>query len=353
MTHRFDPSILEEFERIREGLRDGDEAFLLSDGSAQAPPQVAPRTHTFDCGQVLRRAARVIEEGILRNVHLAWIEFFEAHPGFEAYWFIEYDVVYSGHWAEVFDAFRDSPFDLLCSHLRPHAHEPGWYWWEAIHSPRQPLPADRLLRGFLPIARLSRPGMERLRDAVDEGWCGFLEGLVPTLFQACGLRLGDLGGDGPFVPPGFRNRFYTSVSNATGSLLDLGTMRFRPPIRFPRIRQGRLYHPVKPERDTFDPGPGQPLLACAALDRALDRILGLQQPHRVPPFLASANVDHLLQVFTGLRSVELLEALDQMETAGVDRQEIATLRHHLLALPSTLGSRPRITRIPAGGIDEG
>ncbi len=348
MTHRFDEPILEEFGRIREGLGEADQAFLLSDGSAPTPASVAPWAHTFDYPRISRRAARVIGEDILRNIHLAWVDFFEAHPGFENYWFIEYDVRYSGPWSELFDAFRDLPHDLLCTHLRPCALEPGWAWWSAIQSPGSPLPAESLLRGFLPIARLSRRGLERLRDAVDEGWSGFLEGLIPTLFRGSGLQIGDIGGDGPFVPPGFRNRFYTSVSDPAGSLQGLGSMRFRPPILFPGIMPGRLYHPVKQEPGTLDAGLHQPRVACAALDRALRAIREQILPAQDPPCRADALADRLLQVFTGLCSAELREALDRMAAAGPEDLPLGALRQDLLALPAFLDATRRITRMPAG-----
>lgn len=349
MTHRFDAPILEEFQRIREGLGAADRAFLLSDGSAPTPAAVAPWTHTFDYPRISRRAARVIGEDILRNIHLAWIDFFEAHPGFENYWFIEYDVRYSGSWSELFDAFRDLPHDLLCTHLRPFALEPGWAWWSAIQAPGPPLPAAGRLRGFLPVARLSRRGLERLRDAVDEGWGGFLEGLIPTLFQVSGLQIGDIGGDGPFVPSGFENRFYTSVSDPAGSLQSLGTMRFRPPILFPGIMPGRLYHPVKQEPGTLEAGGHQPRHACAALGRALRTIREQILPAQDPPCRAEALADSLLQVFTGLRSTEVREALDRMAAAGVEDLPLEALRRELLALPSFLEATRRITRMPAGG----
>ena len=130
MTHRFDPSVLAEFQRLREGLEETDQVFILSDGTSPAPDSVAGFVHTFDCDRVLHRAFGVIgrhptesDSGILRNIHLAWTDFFEAHPGFESYWLIEYDVFYAGPWKDVIETFRDTRFDLLCSHLRPRAHE--------------------------------------------------------------------------------------------------------------------------------------------------------------------------------------------------------------------------------------
>ena len=254
MTHRFEEPILGEFARMRAGLRPGDQAFVLSDGSAAAPASLDGFVQTFDTAHACSRAVRVLETGILRNVHLAWLDFFDAHPDFDAYWFIEYDVRYSGPWAQLFDAFRDQPWDLLCTHLRRRSQEPHWYWWNEIHAPDGPVSPEQCLRGFLPVTRMSRRGMVCLRDAVAQGWNGFLEGLIPTLLHLRGLRIADVGGTGPFVPAGFRNRFYTSVDDPAGSLMDGGTVRYRPVMEEPRrlpgwaswVLRGRLYPPVKP-----------------------------------------------------------------------------------------------------------
>lgn len=339
MTHRFDEPILEEFHRIREGLSVSDQAFLLSDGSAPAPDSVASCTHVFAWEQVARRASRVIGQDILRNVHLAWIDFFAAHPDFDAYWLIEYDVVYAGAWRDFFDAFRDRPFDLLCAHVRTHAQEPQWCWWGEIHAPGQDIPRDRLLRGFLPVTRLSQRGFERLQHAVDAGWSGFLEGLIPTLFQVSGLRIGDIGGTGSFVPAGFTNRFYTSVSDPAGRLLDGGTMRFRPSIYFPRIMPGRLYHPVKREPGVLDAGAGQPRMACVALERALAVAVNQRPRADVSAAQVIGYAEDVLAVLTGLGSVELGHSLDWMDGAGAQNLPVHALRERVRALPTLLKSR--------------
>ncbi len=181
-----------------------------------------------------------------------------------------------------------------------------------------------------------------------EGWTGFMEGLIPTLFHTAGLRIGDIVGDGPFVPEGFRNRFYTSVTDPAGSLKNLGTMRYRPPIRFPRIMPGRLYHPVKPDSNTFDAGVNQPRLACAALGHALRTIRGLRLPVQSSLFRKDAYADQLLQTFTGLRSTELLDALSRMETDGLENMPIEVLRQSLLAFSNSPDSYLQIARNPVG-----
>ena len=291
MSHRFEAPLLDEFARMRLALRDADRAFVLTDADV-VPDTLAAEVHRFAFAQLATRATRLVGDGILRNLHLAWLDFAEAHPGFDHYWFVEYDVHYAGPWRELIDAFRDQPHDLFCAHLRDAAEEPAWHWWHEIRSPDGALDRSSLLRGFLPIARLSRTALQVLADAVAGGWSGFLEGLIPTLMQQRGLRIGDFGGDGRFVPDGFRNRFYTSFSDREGSLCDAGTHRYRPAIAYPRIAPGRIYHPVKPEQCLIDAGLDSEH-AGAAIASALEQIRRDREHRWVP-------VEHLLQVLAGI-----------------------------------------------------
>jgi hypothetical protein len=339
MTHRFDAVILDEFERMREALDAGDQAFLLNDGSSAPPDAFAAATHVFRFDVVSRRAVRVIGGDILRNVHLAWLDFFDAHPGFDDYWLIEFDVRFSGPWRELFDAFRPLPCDLLCSHLRSIADEPGWHWWDEIRAPGEEIESAQKLRGFLPISRLSQRGFACLRDGVAAGWHGFLEGLVPTLLQHFGLHVADIGGDGPFVPEGFRNRFYTSVGDPTGALVNLGSMRYRAPIAFPRIQAGRLYHPVKPETCRLDAGVDTPQRALGALAQAMAMVrtrLARERDGSGEHYTA----DFLLQVLTGVNGAALLDALETMQSRLVDASIVIELRGQLLEL---MASDPHVS----------
>ena len=301
VSHRFDPPILDEFARMRRALREGDRAFVLSD-AAVVPDLPGASAHRFEFDRIAARAARLVGAGILRNLHLAWVDFFAAHPDFDQYWFVEYDVCFAGPWAELFDAFREQPHDLFCAHLRDAAEEPDWHWWHEIHAPAGPPDRDALLRGFLPIARLTRRAMTVLTEAVAQGWSGFFEGLVPTVLQAHGLGIGDFGGDGRFVPDGFRQRFYTSASDAAGSLCNAGTHRYRPAIAYPRIAAGRIYHPVKPEDCLIDAGIDAEH-AGAAIGNLLEQVRQYRLHRAVP-------VEALLQALAGIDAEALRGAID-------------------------------------------
>jgi hypothetical protein len=93
---------------------------------------------------------------------------------------------------------------------------------------------------------VSRRSLELLETRAKEGWVGHFEGLVPTLLADQGHTLADFGGEGDFVPPGLRNRFYKSFSWKDGRIRYFGSMRFRPPfVSLLFARRNTLYHPVK------------------------------------------------------------------------------------------------------------
>ena len=127
------------------------------------------------------------------NCHLTMLAFFRARPGFDHYWHIEYDVVFTGDWRTLLDAWRDDASDLVAAHVRTRGEEPDWPWWTSL----QVSPAETAaghLRAFLPVYRISRRALERLEMAVRQGSSGHFEALVPTVLQAASLRIADSGG---------------------------------------------------------------------------------------------------------------------------------------------------------------
>lgn len=320
ITHRFDAPILHELVRMRAAATGTDRVFVLSD-AATLPDTLDIETHRFVYADIASRTTRVVGDSILLNLHLAWLDFFDAHRDFDHYWFAEYDVRYAGPWHELIDAFRDQPHDLLCAHLRSAGDEPNWHWWHEIQPPQGEIERADCIRGFLPITRMSWHGLDALSRCVADGWTGFLEGLIPTALHHGGLQIGDFGGDGRYVPDGFRNRFYTSSSDRDGSLCNLGTHRYRPAIAYPRIVSGRIYHPVKPEFCLIDAGIDSEH-AGAAIGNVLEQIQQIRIHRQVP-------IDTLLQALAGIDVAELRGALDQLQQTYIGDARFARLRERL------------------------
>lgn len=177
---------------------------------------------------------------------LITLAFWRAHPDFDRYWVIEYDVRFSGRWDTLLAAFADNDADFLSTSLRRRPDQPLWPYWDSLRAPGDRPPPDGMeqLCAFTPIYRVSAAGMAAMDRAYRAGWSGHIEVAWPSLIRAAGLTVEDLGGQGPFVAPANRGRFYfnTPLTQNMGP----GSLVFRPA----RTRAGRqrdlLWHPVKP-----------------------------------------------------------------------------------------------------------
>jgi hypothetical protein len=252
-THTFDATTVAHLKKLKEESANCGTFFIYSDIHGENPAGVEGDIVRFDFEIIRRRYPRVLGRTLIPgNCHLTFLDFYLRHSGFEYYWMIEYDVMLTGCWQDFFAALSDLHVDFLACHLRTQEEEPGWGFWSTLESPSgQAMPAE-LIRAFCPIQRMSRRALELLEIKAMEGWGGHFECLVPTLLQNGGYSLADVGGDGRFVPEGFRNRFYTSFSWPDGSLLHFGSMRFRPSVVLPSpLARQKLYHPVKGHSGPF------------------------------------------------------------------------------------------------------
>ena len=182
------------------------------------------------------------------NTDLLFLHFSQLEPGYACYWFIEYDVAYTGSWTTFFEAAGRSSAALLGTTLYPYTRRPEWYWWPTF-DPSIDLPRSEWLCGFFPIVRLSDELLGRLHEAYLAGWSGHVEAVLPTLARYHDLPIEDLGGDGPYVPPGHTNRFYTNSPER--GRLSPGTFVYRPVRARPGRTVDMLWHPVKPNRSTL------------------------------------------------------------------------------------------------------
>jgi hypothetical protein len=210
--------------------------------------------HHFVTTPEIRNPAYINKSGIGLEWHiwkgghtdLCALHLFQQQPQFDRYWFVEYDVRFSGRWKDFFSAFDGDQADLLTTTLRRATADPDWMHWPTLWPPRSvgQLGAKDRICGFMPIFRVSRRGMETIDRAYRDGWTGHCEATWPTILNHAGLRIQDIGGEGEFVAPGNRNRFYT---NTLGDKeLAPGSMVFRPARLRPGRQRNHLWHPVKP-----------------------------------------------------------------------------------------------------------
>jgi hypothetical protein len=243
LCHRLDDATRREFENLRSAASPLADVTLLcqSDLPPEAPACQVTREHLLGLGypglKVPLRAGQF---------YFSLMAFHQAHRqrGYRHYWFVEYDVRFTGNWRDFFEQWSPSEMDLLTTHIRVNLQEPAWYWWGLEHPTKSISVASRL-RCFYPIFRISRPALEYLHQCLVDGWAGHGEVLVPTLLFHGGFALEDFGGTGPFVRAENREKFYLdSPTNAYGELRE-GTFRWRPSMREPGPEPGKLYHPIK------------------------------------------------------------------------------------------------------------
>ena len=178
-----------------------------------------------------------IEQGKLvpGSNHFPLLKFFRENLGYDYYWLVEDDVRFSGEWKVFFDSFASSTSDFLSSVIETKAENSDWYWWNCLKTGNETIAEDKLLRAFNPIYRLSCQALSCIDAHLREGWMGHHEVLLPTLLYNKGLFLEDFGGEGAFVRPENKAKFYDDTS-----------MRIAPVL--PDDRKNYLFHPVKEEK---------------------------------------------------------------------------------------------------------
>lgn len=253
-THYLNRPLMRMFNRLSAGMPEAEAAVLMHlPPDRPKPRELARVPHHFVTTPEIREPAYRRKSGgpgwgIWRGGHtdLIALHFFRAHPEFAYYWFIEYDVRFSGEWQDFFSAFEQSDADFLSTSIRRASHDPNWMHWPTLHPPEgthQP-PMDEMLCSFMPIFRISHRGFQVIDQAYREGWTGHCEASWPTILYRAGCRLEDIGGDGEFVRPENRNRFYTN--NPSDVDLAPGSVVFRPVRWRTGAGRNRLWHPVKP-----------------------------------------------------------------------------------------------------------
>lgn len=257
MTHFIDDMIVGHYRRLVAESGRRDVYVLLNETDDLNPGYKRPRDlkvfgFTVDD---LRRLGYPIKGRRIRDkdIELFAFTFWKAHPEYDRVWVVEYDVAFTGRWSDLFDHFAVSPAALLATSLHRWAVNPRWPNWPGIVTPSGP-PADLsiFIRAFMPLYRMSQAGFQALDRAYLQGWEGFYEGIVPHILTNAGLTIEDIGGDGEFVAPENRGRFYTSTP--ADNTLSPGSFVFRPITAQPGPEPGKLWHPVKPPQATHRTG---------------------------------------------------------------------------------------------------
>jgi hypothetical protein len=170
--------------------------------------------------------------------------FWRDHPEYRRYWRIEDDVEYTGDFGTLINRLETTigNSQLLCTHLRFLPKD--WDHIRMFSTGSDTLPRDHPLRVcFLPFCCATGAALATIDAAYWRRWSGHFEMVWPNVLDFAGMPIRDMGGAGPFVAPGDRNRCYIDRSpNDYQKRGSFGTIDIRlTPGREPDI----LWHPVK------------------------------------------------------------------------------------------------------------
>ena len=250
MAHYLTDAIMNEFRSIREGCSPNFAVRLLYDNSREDFDSSffdeEPDVFLYTWNDVKTKYESMdtdFKSVVPGNCIFPILMFVKTATEFKYVWRIEYDARFSGDWNLLFHYFAKDPSDLLGTTLFRYNFRPEWNWWRSLKSPIHDLKKNSLLRGFFPVFRLSSKACAILEEAYRAGWKGHYEVSIPTILNLHGCSIEDIGGDGEFVKPENKNRFYTNTPAAAG--LAPGTFVCPPHSCSDLHLVNKLYHPVK------------------------------------------------------------------------------------------------------------
>lgn len=214
---------------------------------SQIPNCVKVASFNQDNWHAYKRADPFHKTFIPGNEETAFLMFFDRHPSYDYYWFIEYDVRFTGDWRTFIGHFTESNADLLTTTLVDFNEIPDWHIWKSLTPPMGQV-ADNIhkVRAFFPVCRFSRQALQHIKNHLATGWSGHPEALLGTLLKIDGLNIEDIGGEGRYVAEHNVGRFYTN--NRMHDDLAPGSFVFRPKMAAPGDKPDTLWHPVKPDQ---------------------------------------------------------------------------------------------------------
>ena len=248
VTHLFSNEVISEFKKIQQATKDLGPSLILYHAwnKEKINPKILKLPHYICTDASLSKigyptysSTRSLTPG---SSHFLLIDFYRQHP-FKNYWFIEYDVRFTGNWKYFFNYFNGCAEDFLSTHIRKR-EEQEWVFWNAVSHPTEKIDASTLIRSFNPIFRISLPAIQYIDKRYQEQWKGHYELTLPTFLHNAGYKIRDLGGIGQFTHPQDINKFYTEI---TSDVHDDVCMRFKDPhLWLFNKPKNKLMHPVKP-----------------------------------------------------------------------------------------------------------
>lgn len=180
------------------------------------------------------------------SCHFPVLRFFTDITSYKFYWFVEYDVEFTGSWQALIQDCDENlhDYDFMSCHVETFdERNKYWPWWYRGNNVGVAL--EECIKGFNPICRYSNGALAYIDCFQRLGNSAHSEVLITTCLHKKGFKIGDFGGNGDFVPNGYENKFYFREKTEING----GTMRYRPIYTRAEIEktglENKLFHPIK------------------------------------------------------------------------------------------------------------
>lgn len=249
-THKYNSVVERKFRRIQKELNKNDYDFFLlyhTEGkdSERFISEDIP-VSKFRMADLNALSYHPIADTLIPgSTHFPLLYFFNINKDYEYFWYIEYDVEFKGLWKTLINDCDNNllTYDFLSCHIEKFSRSnSSWPWWFTGNDMR--VPFAKCIKSFNPICRYSNQALTCLDDYLRQGYYAHSEVLIATCLYYHGMKIGDIGGQGEFVPEGWENRYYLAAEG-----INNGTMRYRPVYTREEIaitgRMNMLFHPLK------------------------------------------------------------------------------------------------------------
>lgn len=188
--------------------------------------------------------------GYLWNCHLTPYLLKKSKPNYIYYWFIEFDVIFTGNWNFVFDKLQKDNSDLVCTHIYNYTDDlkinklfwenSNFIFWKSLVLPTKYEHVEKV-RAFLPFYRISSRWIDVIEKIINEKWIWHFEILLPTALVINKMSISQFWWYSlRYTPKSRRGLFYrTYPADAY-----IWEFRYRPPHLL-YLKKNCLYHPVK------------------------------------------------------------------------------------------------------------
>lgn len=243
VTHIFDARVEKRLKKIISDTENFCDVYITTNKPENIPAPYKDRVRTWSLEEMKKRNSLLISNGYLWNCHMTPLILREKVPFYDFFWFIEYDVVYTGNWGDIISQCMSDDADLIATHLKRYTEndQKKWSWWKIFTTWDDILSDTQKISGFFPVYRISNQWIDAIQESIHRGWKGHFESLIPTAIEFQKGTLHELGWSAPLTPQERKWYYYTTYASKYRTLSEF---RYAPD-HVVLLRKKTLYHPVK------------------------------------------------------------------------------------------------------------